>query len=141
MILTATGYGLGTLWIANTCFAYNELMDFIGTASWQELLLLALPMKLRLKDQGNHWKKSLSIDRKIGLIKIFNIMCLAFEVWKGWSKRMNLEELKEDCSQKQKKGIHFIIASIVIWLLLWFSEDICCLIAGYIIQIHIWYCQ
>lgn len=61
-------------------------------------------------------------------------MCLAFEVWKGWSKRMNLEELNEDCSQKQKKGIHFIIASIVIWLLLWFSEDICCLIAGYIIQ-------
>ena len=33
MILTATGYGLGTLWIANTCFAYNELMDFIETAS------------------------------------------------------------------------------------------------------------
>ena len=33
MILTATGYGVGTLWIANTCFAYNELMDFIGTAS------------------------------------------------------------------------------------------------------------
>ena len=33
MILTATGYGLDTLWIANTCFAYNELMDFIGTAS------------------------------------------------------------------------------------------------------------
>ena len=31
MILTATGYGLGTLWIANTCFAYNELMKFIGT--------------------------------------------------------------------------------------------------------------
>ena len=25
---------------------------------------------------------------------------------------MNLEELKEDCSQKQKKGIHFIIAMI-----------------------------
>lgn len=31
MILTATEYGLGTLWIANTCFAYNELVDFIGT--------------------------------------------------------------------------------------------------------------
>lgn len=31
MILTATGYGLGTLWIANTCFAYNDLVDFIGT--------------------------------------------------------------------------------------------------------------
>lgn len=31
MILTATEYGLGTLWIANTCFAYNELIDFIGT--------------------------------------------------------------------------------------------------------------
>ena len=24
---------MGTLWIANTCFAYNELMDFIGTDS------------------------------------------------------------------------------------------------------------
>ena len=33
MILTATGYGLGTLWIANTCFAYNELIEFIGTDS------------------------------------------------------------------------------------------------------------
>ena len=31
MILTATGYGLGTLWIANTCFAYEDLVDFIGT--------------------------------------------------------------------------------------------------------------
>lgn len=28
---------------------------------------------------------------------------------------MNLEELKKDCSIKQKKGIHFIIASVVIW--------------------------
>ena len=25
---------------------------------------------------------------------------------------MNLEELKKDCSKKQKKGIHFIIASV-----------------------------
>ena len=33
MILTATNYGLGTLWIANTCFAYNELIDFIETDS------------------------------------------------------------------------------------------------------------
>lgn len=33
MILIATGYGLGTLWIANTCFAYNELIEFIGTDS------------------------------------------------------------------------------------------------------------
>lgn len=32
MILTATDYGLGTLWIANTCFAYNDLVDFIGTS-------------------------------------------------------------------------------------------------------------
>lgn len=31
MILTATEIGLGTLWIANTCFAYDELIDFIGT--------------------------------------------------------------------------------------------------------------
>lgn len=33
MILTATSYGLGTLWIANMCFAYNELIDFIETDS------------------------------------------------------------------------------------------------------------
>ena len=33
MILTATSYGLGTLWIANTCFAYNELIDYIETDS------------------------------------------------------------------------------------------------------------
>jgi len=32
MILTGTDYGLGTLWIANTCFAYNDLVDFIGTS-------------------------------------------------------------------------------------------------------------
>ena len=32
MILTATDYGLGTLWIANTCFAYYDLVDFIGTS-------------------------------------------------------------------------------------------------------------
>jgi len=28
---------------------------------------------------------------------------------------MNLEELKQDCSRKQKKGLHFILGSIVIW--------------------------
>ncbi len=28
---------------------------------------------------------------------------------------MNLEELKQDCIEKQKKGIHFIIASVIIW--------------------------
>ena len=33
MIFTATSYGLGTLWIANTCFSYNELIDFIETDS------------------------------------------------------------------------------------------------------------
>lgn len=31
MILTATDHGLGTLWIANTCFAYNELVKYIDT--------------------------------------------------------------------------------------------------------------
>lgn len=29
MILTATEMGLGTLWIANTCFAYDNLMEVI----------------------------------------------------------------------------------------------------------------
>lgn len=30
---------------------------------------------------------------------------------------MNLEDLRIDCAIKQKKGIHFISASIVIWFL------------------------
>jgi nitroreductase len=30
MLLKATELGLGTLWIANTCFAYNDLTDYIG---------------------------------------------------------------------------------------------------------------
>lgn len=33
MLLTATEKGLGTLWIANTCFAYNELINYINTSS------------------------------------------------------------------------------------------------------------
>lgn len=28
---------------------------------------------------------------------------------------MNLEELRLDCSVKQKKGLHFILASIILW--------------------------
>lgn len=31
MILAAGEHGLGTLWIANTCFAYDDLIAFIGT--------------------------------------------------------------------------------------------------------------
>ena len=30
---------------------------------------------------------------------------------------MNLKDLKKDCAQKQQKGIHFIIASVVIWIM------------------------
>ena len=30
ILLKATEIGYGTLWIANTCFAYNELADYIG---------------------------------------------------------------------------------------------------------------
>ena len=30
MLLKATEIGLGTLWIANTCFAYKDLISFIG---------------------------------------------------------------------------------------------------------------
>lgn len=30
ILLTATELGYGTLWIANTCFAYNELVNFMG---------------------------------------------------------------------------------------------------------------
>src|SRR6056297_2556005 len=28
---------------------------------------------------------------------------------------MNLEEMRLDCSNKQKKGLHFILASVIIW--------------------------
>lgn len=28
---------------------------------------------------------------------------------------MNLTELRTDCGIKQKKGLHFILASIIIW--------------------------
>ncbi len=31
MLLTAEHLGLGTLWIANTCFAYPELTEFLKT--------------------------------------------------------------------------------------------------------------
>ncbi len=31
MLLKATELGLGTLWIANTCYAYEELASFLGT--------------------------------------------------------------------------------------------------------------
>ena len=31
MLLKAIELGIGSLWIANTCFAYNELVDYIGT--------------------------------------------------------------------------------------------------------------
>lgn len=31
MLLEAVKLGLGTLWIANTCFAYQDMVDFIGT--------------------------------------------------------------------------------------------------------------
>ena len=31
MLLTATEIGLGTLWIANTCYAYKELTEYLGT--------------------------------------------------------------------------------------------------------------
>ena len=31
---------------------------------------------------------------------------------------MNLNDLREDCATRQKRGIHFIIASIIIWFIL-----------------------
>lgn len=31
---------------------------------------------------------------------------------------MNLQELIDDCSKKQKKGLHFILASVIIWSLI-----------------------
>ncbi|MBQ7783480.1 MAG: nitroreductase family protein, partial [Oscillospiraceae bacterium] len=31
ILLKSTEIGIGTLWIANTCFAYPELVDFLNT--------------------------------------------------------------------------------------------------------------
>ena len=31
---------------------------------------------------------------------------------------MELDELRKDCARRQKKGLHFILASIVIWSLI-----------------------
>ena len=31
MLLAAEGFGVGTLWIANTCFAYPELVEYLQT--------------------------------------------------------------------------------------------------------------
>lgn len=31
MILAATEHNLGTLWIANTCFAYNDIVEYLNT--------------------------------------------------------------------------------------------------------------
>lgn len=31
MILAATEHDLGTLWIANTCFAYNDIVEYLNT--------------------------------------------------------------------------------------------------------------
>ena len=31
MLLKATEIGLGTLWIANTCYAYKELTEYLET--------------------------------------------------------------------------------------------------------------
>ena len=33
MLLKATELGIGTLWIANTCYAYNDLVSYIGTTA------------------------------------------------------------------------------------------------------------
>ncbi|MDD2371662.1 MAG: hypothetical protein PHQ32_06660 [Firmicutes bacterium] len=35
---------------------------------------------------------------------------------------MNLDELRADCSKKQKKGLHFILASIIIWTLIFIVQ-------------------
>ena len=36
---------------------------------------------------------------------------------------MNLEELRIDCSLKQKKGLHFILASVIIWIAVFFIHN------------------
>lgn len=36
---------------------------------------------------------------------------------------MNLDELRMDCSIKQKKGLHFILASVIIWIALFFIHS------------------
>lgn len=52
MILKATELGLGTLWIANTCFAYEDMMRFIASPGQLERLRSVMQMKARIRDQG-----------------------------------------------------------------------------------------
>lgn len=35
---------------------------------------------------------------------------------------MNLSDIKKDCAVKQKKGLHFILASIIIWIAVLFVQ-------------------
>ena len=64
MILTATSYGLGTLWIANTCFAYNELIDFIETDSQLTgIVAIGFANEAQPKDHGNQSQTLLSTDK------------------------------------------------------------------------------
>lgn len=39
---------------------------------------------------------------------------LLVSLFVGWIKN-EFGRIKKDCSKKQKKGIHFIIASVIIW--------------------------
>lgn len=55
ILLTATEKGLGTLWIANTCFAYQELVDHIGIKGQ---LIGAISMGVPNENPGPRPRKS-----------------------------------------------------------------------------------
>lgn len=51
----------------------------------------------------------------IGTFGGYGIEFGRISVGKTGITRIGLEELRNDCARKQKKGLHFILASVVIW--------------------------
>lgn len=57
MLLAAEEMGLGTLWIANTCFAYKELVSYLNT---DEQLISAIAIGYANESPGQRPRKKLS---------------------------------------------------------------------------------
>lgn len=63
LLLKATELGLGTLWIANTCFAYTELMEVIQVdGQLVGAVALGYPAEQPSMRTRKNWKRSWSID-------------------------------------------------------------------------------
>ena len=56
LILEAESHDIGTLWIANTCFAYNELVNYIGT---DDQLIGIIAIGHKGERPPKRWRKNL----------------------------------------------------------------------------------